>query len=443
MIRILSVAVPVRVLTLVVMETALLFGCYVLAVLLDPDIVDLTTFIAFDSGLQRITILVLTILLGMYFRNLYSLIRMPGQTVLLQELLVVIGAAFMGQGLIHYLNAELPVPRKVMLIGSPMVLVAIWGWRRFFDAAARDAVASQTVLFIGLSPAVLEVATCLRIRPEFGIRPIGYLSDGSSAEEETRAASCGLPCLGTFADLDDVLDREQPASIAIAHREAIRPAWTEAFLELDFGGVRIEEVTALYERIFGRVHVSKALLPRLIRSDTFEPDYTASRLQSIYAPLIAGILLVFLSPLILFFALWLRLTASGSVLVSDWRLGLDAVPFRRLCFNTYGAAGEGLIRRLGLHTLPQLWNVVRGDMSLVGPAADRPEYADELARTIPFYTQRHRVKPGLTGWEQVHRYDTEPTDVLRRLEYDLYYIKNLAPSLDSIVLMLALKTKLL
>jgi lipopolysaccharide/colanic/teichoic acid biosynthesis glycosyltransferase len=443
MIRILSVAVPVRVLTLVVIETALLFGCYLLAVWLDPDIVDLTTFISFDSGLQRIAILVVTILLGMYFRNLYSLVRAPGQTVLVQELLVVIGAAFMGQGLIHYLDAELPVPRKVMLIGSPLVLVAIWGWRRFFDAASRDAVASRTVLFIGLSPAVLEIADCLRIRPEFGVRPIGYLSDGSSAEEETRAASCGLPCLGTFAELEDVLDREQPASIAIAHRDSIRAAWTEALLELDFGGVRIEEVTALYERIFGRVHVSKSLLPRLIRSDTFEPDYTTSRLQSIYSPVVAGILLVLLSPLILLLAVWLRITVSGPVLESDWRLGLDAVPFRRLRFNIHGATAEALIRRFELHTLPQLWNVVRGDMSLVGPAADRPEFADELARTIPFYPQRHRVKPGLTGWEQVHRYQTEPTDVLRRLEYDLYYIKNLAPSLDSIVLMLALKTKLL
>ena len=139
MIRILSVAVPVRVLTLVVVETALLFACYFLAVLLDPDIVDLTTFVSFDSGVQRIAIVVFTILVGMYFRNLYSLVRAPGQTVLVQELLVVIGAAFMGQGLIHYLNAELPVPRKVMLIGSPLVLVAIWAWRRFFDAASTKA----------------------------------------------------------------------------------------------------------------------------------------------------------------------------------------------------------------------------------------------------------------------------------------------------------------
>jgi lipopolysaccharide/colanic/teichoic acid biosynthesis glycosyltransferase len=443
MIRILSVAVPVRVLTLVVTETAILFGCYFLAAWLDPDIPEMAAFVQFDAGLQRIAILVLTILLGMYLRNLYSLVRTPGQAALAQELLIVLGAAFMGQGLLHYLSADLPIPRKVMLFGSPMALVAISSWRLFFDAAARDAGAAQRILFIGLSPAAIETAAWLRSRPEVGIRPVGYLSNQRLIEKEEEAAQSGLLRLGNLSDLDAVLEAQQPGSLVIADRSEILSTSTEAFLELDFGGVRVEDATALYERIFGRVNVSRSLLPRLIFSDAFEPDFTTSRLQSLYSPVTGAILLVALSPLMLLLSAWLRLTSSGPSLVADWRLGLDAVPFRRWRFGTDGAIGEASIRHLGLDALPQLWNVVRGDMSLVGPAPDRAEYAKELARTIPFYSQRYRVKPGLTGWEQVHRYQRPPSDVLRRLEYDLYYIKNLAPSLDSVVLMLALKTRLL
>ena len=82
-------------------------------------------------------------------------------------------------------------------------------------------------------------------------------------------------------------------------------------------------------------------------------------------------------------------------------------------------------------------------MLLIGPAPERPEYAEVLSETVPFYSQRYRVKPGLTGWEQIHRLESGPPNTLRRLEYDLYYIKNLAPSLDSVVLMLALKKRFL
>ncbi|MGH9582442.1 MAG: sugar transferase, partial [Bryobacteraceae bacterium] len=102
------------------------------------------------------------------------------------------------------------------------------------------------------------------------------------------------------------------------------------------------------------------------------------------------------------------------------------------------------LRRLRLDELPQLWNVVRGDMSIVGPRPERPEFVELLSRQIPYYPQRHAVKPGITGWAQInHKYGDSELDAMIKLEYDLYYIKNLAPALDFYIIFHTVKVMLL
>jgi lipopolysaccharide/colanic/teichoic acid biosynthesis glycosyltransferase len=290
---------------------------------------------------------------------------------------------------------------------------------------------------VGLSPAALELADHLRKHPELGTFPVGYISD------DQPEGGAGLKRLGGFADLDDVIAREEPRGLVIARREEVLPTWTGEFLELDFGGVGIEEAGTLYERTFGRVSAPEVWPPRFVVSDIFEPDEAASRLQSIYSPVLAAVALVLCSPVMIFTALLIRLTSGTPVLERQMRAGQHGLPFPLYSFRTEGVPGGDLLTRWGVAHWPWLLSVLRGDMALVGPAPERPEYVEQLGRRIPFYAQRCRVKPGLTGWEQVHRSQFPQRDTLRQLEYDLYYVKNLAPSLDSAVLLLALKEKLL
>ncbi|HXJ42556.1 MAG TPA: sugar transferase, partial [Bryobacteraceae bacterium] len=378
MIRVFSVAIPARILTLVLTETGILFGCYFFAAWIDPDIPDLTTFVQFDSGLPRVGLAVAIIMTGLYFRDLYSQVRMPARLATAQELVTVFGMAFIGQGLVHYVDRDLTVPRKVMLIGSPLALAALIGWRIFFDAAARDVAGARRILFVGLSPATIELAAHLQSHPELGTIPVGYISND-------RAEGGGvLKRLGGFADLDEVIAREEPRALVIARREEVLPTWTEEFLELDFGGVGIEEVGTLYERTFGRVSAPEVWPPRFIVSDAFEPDETASRLQAIYSPMLAVVVLVVCSPILLLAALLIRLTSRGPVLERESRAGRDGVPFSLYRFRTEGVAGGALLRRFGIENLPQLLNVLAGSMAMVGPAPERPEYVEELGRAIPF-----------------------------------------------------------
>jgi lipopolysaccharide/colanic/teichoic acid biosynthesis glycosyltransferase len=159
-----------------------------------------------------------------------------------------------------------------------------------------------------------------------------------------------------------------------------------------------------------------------------------------------------------------RLTSNGPVLYHQRRVGLQGRVFVVHKFRSMRADAEAetgavwaskdgdtrvtplgsLLRRTRLDELPQLWNVLRGDMSFVGPRPERPEFVDELTKQIPFYRQRHVVRPGLTGWAQVrYTYGASVEDALQKLQYDLFYIKHLAISFDLFIIFSTIKTVIL
>jgi lipopolysaccharide/colanic/teichoic acid biosynthesis glycosyltransferase len=142
-------------------------------------------------------------------------------------------------------------------------------------------------------------------------------------------------------------------------------------------------------------------------------------------------------PLLLLIMIALKATAPSQPVFQKWRCaGFNNVPFTLLRFNTRSWLGRGL-RKLRLEGLPQLVNVLRGEMSLVGPRPKRVEFATELARHIPYYAERLTVRPGLTGWAQIHFPDA---DALLELEYDLYYTANLSPGFDLRIIIGSLRT---
>lgn len=431
MIRIFNVAVSARVLTLALAETAALYTSFLLACRLDPaETPDILVFLRYEQGFWRISLVVALILLGLYFRDLYSSVRIRNWIVLAQELCMIFGIAYLGQGLIDYVSRDLTVPRRVMMLGGAFSIVGILFCRILFDRAARD-VAMDRVLFLGMSPTVTTLADHLRLHPEFGLAPAGYLSMGADAADTASFP----PRLGASADLDRVIEEYAPTSIAIARRSDIKPWWTEDFLELNFGGVSSEEAGALYERTLDRVCISDIWPGKLVFSDAYDPQPLDLRLQSVYTPAAAIALLPFALPAIA--VLWAALRLTGRpAMRRDTRIGLNGKPFRMFSFRA-GAGGFGrFLRRTGLTRLPELFNVLSGDMAFVGPRPERPEFHDRLCLAIPFYPQRNRVKPGLTSWAEIH---SDSGDTLLRLEYDLYYAKHLSPSLDGVAAMLALK----
>jgi exopolysaccharide biosynthesis polyprenyl glycosylphosphotransferase len=201
----------------------------------------------------------------------------------------------------------------------------------------------------------------------------------------------------------------------------------------------------------------------LIFSAELGPNPNRVLLQSVYSMTIAFIAAVVALPIMALVAIAVKLSSSGPALYRQRRVGKNDVPFMLYKFRSMYANAEAQsgavwakkddpritpvgrwLRRLRLDELPQLFNVLKGDMSVVGPRPERPEFVAELERRIPYYRQRNCIKPGITGWAQInHKYGDTIEDTIIKLEYDLYYIKNLAPALDAFIMFHTAKVMLL
>ena len=440
MTRIFNVVIPARVLTLLVSEIILLSGCFLAAAWADPDLTDVGIFLLYDSGILRIAIVVGLLILSLFFRNLYAGIRIGSRLRLFQELCIAFGITFIMQAAIGYLNADLIIPRKMMLGAAVLAVGAMFGWRLLFDTSAREVVPPRKLLFVGLSPTVAKIAPHLRAHPEIGLTTIGYLESGTPA-----AGPQPVTRLGTMADLAGVLDRTVPDSIVIAQREDIRPEWTDEFLALRFAGVQVEEAAAVYERIFARKSVTDMWPSGEVFADLTQRGFIGTAIQTVSSWIIALATLILTLPLTLAIAVTIGIGSRGPILTRERRVGLHGKTFESYRFRSVRENGEvtavgRFLRRYGLVWLPQLLNVLTGQMSMVGPRPERPLFARRMEELIPVYRQRHTVKPGVTGWARVHRRRGDAQDSLIDLEYDLYYLKNFSPLLDFFVLMLSLKT---
>ena len=439
MIRLFSIVVPARVFTLFLSEIVLLFACFVAAAFADPDIGDAGIFLAYDSGVSRIGIVVAFVVVSLFFNNQYAEVRIRSRMALLQSLCLIFGVAFIGQGMIGYLDPNWIIPRKMMLTGTVLSVAALFGWRLLFDRAARHAVAAGRVLFLGMSPTVAKIAGHFAKHPELGLTSIGYLEGG------TPAASSMVLRLGTMEDLDGVLDQSVPDAVVIGNREDIRPWWVDEFLALRFGGVQVQEAGTLYERIFARKCVTEIRPSKAIFAGASQLGSLDISLQSLYSPALAVVAAIVTLPVDAHDRCPdpNQFPRSGSD--AETRIGLHDAPFEAYRFRCVGRDGKytpvgRFLRRHGLVWFPQLINVLKGDMAMVGPRPERPVFARRMSELIPVYRQRHFVKPGVTGWARIHRRTGIQQDSMRDLEYDLYYLENLSPLLDFFILLLSLKT---
>ncbi len=457
MIQLFRVFVPTTIFILLVSEFLLLSFCYILAAFLVLE-VDPTVFLLYDGGLARILPVVLTVLFGMHFFDLYSDIAKRTHMALLLEIGQAIGLAFIVEALLSYGNRNWILPRWLMIYGSGLSLVCLALWRVLYGAIALRVFGTQRVLFVGRSPAIEEIAEYLQGHPEAGITNLGYVENDHAPGEELN----GAPVLGSLDRVREIALATKPDRIVVglAERRARLPV--QDLLDLKFSGMPIEEGTSLYEVLRGRVCGREVRPSHLIFSSSLGPRRELVMLQSAYSVAIALVATLVTLPLVLLTALAVKLTSRGPVLYRQTRVGAQGKPFVLYKFRSMYADAEARtgavwatkddpritplgrwLRLLRLDELPQLFNVLRGEMSIVGPRPERPEFVQVLAEQIPYYRQRHCVKPGITGWAQVnYKYGESVEDSAIKLEYDLYYIKHLSPALDAYIIFHTLKTML-
>ena len=260
-----------------------------------------------------------------------------------------------------------------------------------------------------------------------------------------------MTVIGRLAELDSVIAGTEYAGIIVIKAEQLAESLIGSLLETRIAGTRIYALSDFYESRLGRLPVSQLSENWIATATGFDLIHNPlglrfKRFVDIFFALVAGLASI---PLLLLVASLVLLTSGFPILYRQERAGENGRGFNMLKFRTmrrdaeadgprYASIGDSrttllgrILRKFRLDELPQLWNVLAGDMSLIGPRPERPVFVRDLEKRIPYYSLRHIVKPGITGWAQVmHGYGDSELDAEEKLQYDLYYIKNYSLLLD-------------
>ena len=460
MIPVMMQPLRVRSLTLVLFETALIVAAVALAAYVRLGDV------AWDIALHENGILKTFVIVGvaqtcLYYADLYDLrLLVDRQEIFVRIVQALATASFMLAALYFWFPA-LVIGRGVFIVAAAFVLLLVVGWRVAFEWLS-GRVSRERLLLIGTSPAALTLARELfERRHELGVDIVGFIDPDPKL---VGAPMINPGVIGTIEDVPSIVRARHVDRVVVSLADARGKLPMDKLLEMKLDGVTFDHLASVYEEYTGKIAVENLRPSWLVFSSGFRKSRLLSagkRLLDL-ATAVTGIALA--APLMAVVALAIRLTSRGPVLYHQARVGLHGRiftvhKFRSMREDAEVATGpiwaqkDGdprvtpigrILRRSRIDELPQLWNVLKGDMSFVGPRPERPEFVQELTREIPFYGQRHVVRPGVTGWAQVrYTYGASTEDAQEKLQYDLFYIKHMSIALDLFIILSTVKTVVL
>jgi len=458
MIRLFNVYYPTRTLVLLFFEALLVGSSFLLAAaclcLTGPDgHVVLFNVLIFENGLLKIAgITALTLLLTYYF-DLYGPRRISESWEIYFRLLLVLGVlSFIFAGLV-YCFPVLDLGPYMLVFGVSILTVFLVIWRWVYERIISLPMFRERVYILGCGERARAVVEMLRSNRDAGMEVIGWKSENDICARPDRYAVD----LRAFRNSKPGIDR---VVVAMEDRRESMPV--RELLELRVRGVLIENSSTLQERLSGRLPLDGLNPSALIFTEGFRMSATHQLLRRLLSLTVSFLALAICLPFLPFIILAVRLSSPGPIFFTQTRVGRRGCLFTAYKFRTMRQDAEAngavwatrddprvtligrFMRNTRLDEIPQLWNVLRGDMAFVGPRPERPEFVEWLSKEIPFYDLRHMIRPGITGWAQVrYRYGASLEETKRKLEYDLYYVKNHSIGLDLLIMFETIKTIIL
>ena len=432
--------VSTRSLTVFAGELLLIFGSVALAAFVQ-DTADL------PANLWKIGLVTVVCQLCLYYNDFYDLTVVHSNRELVVRLLQAAGAASIVLAALYFLQPDLMIGNGTFVSALCVFLVAILGWRLAFNRVTGSLKLQERLLFVGTGDTARKVARQVLDQHDFAYHVIGFIDDDASRVGE-RIVNPGI--VGTPADIERLVATHQIDRIVVGLSDRRGKLPVDELLRAKMAGVRVEDATTTYERVTGKILIDDLRPSWLIFSDGFRVSRITRLMKRTIDLTLALVMAVLALPLMVLTALLVYLEDGRPVLYRQERVGENGRGFTLSKFRSmrkdaekggrpiWAKDGDDRVTRVGrfirktrLDELPQLWNVIRGDMSFVGPRPERPFFVEQLSEAIPFYQQRHAVKPGLTGWAQVkYRYGSSLEDAMEKLRYDLYYIKHLSVFFD-------------
>jgi sugar transferase (PEP-CTERM system associated) len=412
-----------------------------------------------NHGWAKLLLAAMVIQFAFYLFDLYDLHAIHNYRRVVINLAKALTVASLLLLLVFYLVPRLLLGRGVFLVMLLLTAVVIATWRLAMAYATGHPKLGvrERVLILGSGEQAIKLARAAIELPSAGFQIVGFVDD----KPELVGKSLVNPTvIGVTENLPELVRQHRVDRIVVAVEDRRGKFPIEELLNLRLSGaVAIEEGARFYERLTGKLGIEILRPSWLIFSQGSRYSDVAQHLRRVINAGLAAIGFVVSLPIMIIIAIAIKLDSRGPILYLQERVGRNGRIFKMIKFRSMrvGAEANGpvwasksdrrvtrvgrIIRKLRLDELPQFINVLRGDMNFIGPRPERPEFVKQLSQLIPYYPQRHLIKPGLTGWAQInHPYGASIEDAIEKLKYDLYYIKNQSLLLDAIIIFETVRT---
>jgi sugar transferase (PEP-CTERM system associated) len=402
------------------------------------------------------SVYLLTLHLFDIFSSQGNLSRREYFAQLLKGLLI----ASLALSVIHIFLPDLTIGNRIFAICLIISCAFLFIWHSLLWILIGMRPTRSNLLILGTGRLARDLAKEVLRHPELGIKVKGFIDDDPALQG---VSIVNPSVIGYCQDLPGLMTNYKIDRIVVAMQDRRGKLPIKDLLDFKIRGIHIEDATSFYERVTGKIALENLKPSWMIFNSGFHISRWQLLIKRVSSILLSSLILLVTSPLILLIMVLIKLDSKGPIFHKQERIGREGRVFMLWKFRSmvedaeqqtgpvWAVVGDTRITRVGkilrryrLDELPQLFCVLRGDMSLVGPRPERPHFVDELAESIPFYQLRHVVNPGVTGWAQVnYMYASSIEHTVEKLQYDLFYIKNMSLFLDLIILFETVKTVLM
>ncbi len=410
----------------------------------------------FWKNIHQVLLVTVVFQVCLYLFDLYDLSDDISIAETANKVTLAFGVGCIILGVVYFTLPSVIISTKVFWSSYLAIFITILIWRGAYYRVIRRKLFGQSVVIIGTGKLAKDVTRVIEGKYDSAYVIRGFVGEVDPIYNPDQ--------IKVYPRLEDAMSNQEPESIdrivvALDDRRGVMP--TESLLKYRLMGIKIEHGVSFYERATGCILVQWLDPSGIIFSDGFELRRTQYWIKRIFDVAASCTILIVTSPVLLLMSLLIKLDSPGSVFYVQERVGQANITFRLIKFRSMkeNAEEEGAVwaqkdddrvTRLGkflrksrIDELPQMWNVFKGEMSLVGPRPERPVFVERLSKNIPYYSIRHNVKPGITGWAQVwYPYGASEKEALEKLEYDLYYMKNFSIAMDLVIILKTIKTVL-
>jgi sugar transferase (PEP-CTERM system associated) len=370
-----------------------------------------------------------------------------------------LGLAIITLCALYYLAPGVMLGRGVFAISIILCTGFLVIWHTFLRIFLGTRTPHTNLLILGTGNLAREAVREILRHPELGIRIAGFVGDNPDL---IGVSIVNPKIIGVYEDLPKLVADHQIDHIVVGLQDRRGKLPIKELLDFKTRGITVEEATSFYERVAGKIPIENLKPSWIVFNSGFDVSKWLLAQKRLLALVVSSVMLILACPVILLLMILIKLDSKGPVFYKQERVGQDGRTFVLVKFRSMRADAESksgpvwaserddritrigrFMRRTRLDELPQLYNVFRGDMSLVGPRPERPHFVQQLAESIPFYPLRHIVKPGITGWAQInYGYANSLDHTIEKLQYDLFYIKNMSLVLDALIMLETIKTVL-